>query len=63
MSAKQDEISVLINTCRMEQDMDCKVSLFNLIMEVVSSKTGSQIKAPSLLTDDFINSALDGIKY
>ena len=63
MSVMQDEIFVLVSKCRMEDDMDCKVSLFNLIKQIISDRTGNRIDSPSLLTDDYINSALDRIRY
>jgi hypothetical protein len=63
MSSKHDEVIVLISTCRLENDMDCKISLFNLIKQIVSDRTGEKIETPSLLTDDYINTALDRISY
>lgn len=62
MDAQRTEIQALISTCRSEDDMDSKVSLFNLIRKLIADSTGREIKTPSLVTDDFINSALDRIK-
>ncbi|MCI0564962.1 MAG: hypothetical protein MN733_41375 [Nitrososphaera sp.] len=63
MKAGQAEIQELISNCRSEDDMDSKVFLFNLIRKLVADSTGREIKTPSLVTDDFINSALDRIRY
>lgn len=62
MNATQDDLSLLISTCRSEDDMNYKISLFNLIREIISDRTGKEMKAPSLLTNDLINSTLDRIR-
>lgn len=43
--------------------MNSKVSLFNRIRQMISERTGKEIKTPSLLTDDLINSTLDRVRY
>ena len=63
MNALTEDIRDLIRTCREENDMDSKLLLFGLIRKLVVDSTGKDIRIPSLLTDDFINSALDRIRH
>ncbi|HEY7733694.1 MAG TPA: hypothetical protein VIB07_02765 [Nitrososphaera sp.] len=62
MNAVED-VHDLIRTCREENDMDSKLLLFELIRKLLVDSTGKDIRIPSLLTDDFINSALDRIRH
>ena len=62
MNAVED-IHDLIRACREESDMDRKLLLFELIRKMLVNSTGKDIRIPSLLTDDFINSALDRIRH
>jgi hypothetical protein len=62
MNAVED-VYDLIRTCREENDMDSKLLLFELIRKLLVASTGKDMRIPSLLTDDFINSALDRIRH
>ncbi|HEY8140805.1 MAG TPA: hypothetical protein VIE86_06955 [Nitrososphaera sp.] len=62
MNAVED-IRDLIRACREENDMDSKLLLFELIRKMLVDSTGKDMRIPSLLTDDFINSALDRIRH
>jgi hypothetical protein len=62
MNAVED-VHDLIRTCREENDMDSKLLLFELIRKLLVASTGKDMQIPSLLTDDFINSALDRIRH
>ncbi len=62
MNAVED-IRDLIRSCREENDMDSKLLQFELIRKMLVDSTGKDIRIPSLLTDDFINSALDRIRH
>jgi hypothetical protein len=52
-------IDELVWECREEKDMDRKVELYHQIREALSFPP--ELAAPSMMTDDFIDSALDNI--
>lgn len=52
-------IDELVWACREESDMDKKVALYNQIRKALSYPP--ELAAPSMITDDYINSALDNI--
>lgn len=47
----------LVWECREESDMDRKIALYKLIRKLLPNPP----KMPSMVTDDYINSALDNI--
>jgi hypothetical protein len=53
----KSSIQEMVWECRQEDDMDKKVALYNLIRKLIPNPP----KMPSMLTDDYINSALDDI--
>ena len=53
----KSQMEDLVWECREENDMDKKVKLFNRIRKLVPNPP----EMPSMLTDDYINSALDAI--
>lgn len=52
-------IDELVWACREEKDMDRKVELYHMIREALSYPP--ELPAPAMITDDFIDSALDSI--
>lgn len=52
-------IDELVWACREEKDMDRKVALYHQIREALSFPP--ELAAPSMMTDDFIDSALDNV--
>jgi hypothetical protein len=53
----KSQMEELVWECREESDMDRKVALYNLIRKFLPNPP----KMPSMVTDDYINSALDDI--
>jgi hypothetical protein len=54
-----DAIDELVWACREEKDMDRKVALYNAIRGALSYPP--ELPAPAMITDDFIDAALDSI--
>ncbi|MEW5839397.1 hypothetical protein [Nitrososphaera sp.] len=52
-------IDELVWACREETDMDRKVALYQQIRKALSYPP--ELAAPAMMTDDFIDSALDNI--
>lgn len=53
----KSQMEDLVWECRQESDMDRKIALYRLIRKLLPNPP----KMPSMVTDDYINSALDTI--
>ena len=56
---RRTNIQELVWACRDERDMDKKTELYNKIRKKLSYPP--ELVMPSMITDDFINAALDRI--
>jgi hypothetical protein len=60
MTTYRDIVSKLIDECKDEPDIDKKVQILYLINSILPKV--DKLKIPSLLTDDYIDMALDKIE-